>query len=1120
MAVSPPNIDERTAELVNQQLQQLIRFYAAPSDAGPDWAFSGLGEGLVGVAARFSEIVIQRLNQVPQKNFLAFLNLLGASLLPPQPARVPLTFYLAKGSPTDGLVPAGTQVAAPPGPNEKDPVIFETENELMVTAAQLVALFTTDPARDMYADYGAAISSVIANGAPCFHGNRKAEHILYIGDSLLGSAGISSLTLAFVMSAAGADPQTVQWEFWNGNDWVAQSPTGDGTKNLRQSGSVTFSPVAAVPLQSVNSAPQNWLRCRLMTAITTDSSPRGGMVRSSQLPFVPSVALTAQIAAAGETPAAAFTNQTPVDLTKDFYPLGEKPRLSDCLYLTLDSKFARAGASLDIHVTLANPVSGSPILPLPVVYTKGNILLAWELWNGRYWDLIGTSTSQGSQSAGFKDGTQAFTNSGIVSFALPSMPASSTIGGVTGMWIRVRIAGGHYGLEARWIPTTDPKVPYQFIIADFAPPVIKSLTTDYQYAATHAPEAILSYNDFKFQDNTGKNSQGGFAPFVAMQDTQPTFYFGFILPPGRSSFLNNPVSLFLQSVDLKFGQTSVPLSPDISKAAADPGNVADHMVLVTNPDTVPASYKFDVVGTRWQTIADASPLTVQPGDSAQLHLKVTVPSGTAFGDSDSGFLRLLGDDSLPRESAEFITYAHEEAVQTQQLRIKWEYWNGTQWAATAAKDNTNNFAQDGVVEFLPPPDFADHTKFGMGPYYWLRARWEQGEFEREPRLSRVLPNTVMGSQTVTILNEVLGSSDGSGGQQFQTARSPVLAGQTVMVREPEMPTAEELATIEAEEGNDAVTIVLDAVGQPKEVWVRWHQVEDFYASDAHSRHYTLNHLTGQIMFGDGLSGLIPPAGTGNLVAGIYKTGGGSLGNRAAQTIVQLKTTLPYVDKVTNLEASTGGAEAESTNSLIDRVPTEIRHRRRAVTVEDYEDLAHLASPDVARALCVPDRDLVADPFDTLPAAPGNVSVMIVPDSPESKPQPSFVLVQRVQQFLLASCPANVNVVVVGPLYMRVDVQVEIGLVSLDSSGTVVQKVQALLDAFLHPLTGGFAKTGWEFGRAPHRSDLYALLKQVPEADHVRSLVVNEVEDSPGTRGTGRFLVYSGIHTINLVYEPS
>jgi hypothetical protein len=33
-------------------------------------------------------------------------------------------------------------------------------------------------------------------------------------------------------------------------------------------------------------------------------------------------------------------------------------------------------------------------------------------------------------------------------------------------------------------------------------------------------------------------------------------------------------------------------------------------------------------------------------------------------------------------------------------------------------------------------------------------------------------------------------------------------------------------------------------------------------------------------------------------------------------------------------------------------------------------------------------------------------------------------------------------------------------------------------------------------------------------------VVQEVEDSPGSRETGRFLVYSGNHTISLVFEPS
>jgi hypothetical protein len=49
---------------------------------------------------------------VPEKNFLAFLNLIGTELLPPQPARAPLTFRLAENSPVDALVPAGTQAAA------------------------------------------------------------------------------------------------------------------------------------------------------------------------------------------------------------------------------------------------------------------------------------------------------------------------------------------------------------------------------------------------------------------------------------------------------------------------------------------------------------------------------------------------------------------------------------------------------------------------------------------------------------------------------------------------------------------------------------------------------------------------------------------------------------------------------------------------------------------------------------------------------------------------------------------------------------------------------------------------------------------------------------------------
>src|SRR5207245_9849717 len=76
---------------------------------------------------------------------LAFVGLLGAAPLPPQPARAPLAFSLAAASPTDAVVPAGTRVAAPPADGEKEPILFETERELVVTAARPDSVFVRAP---------------------------------------------------------------------------------------------------------------------------------------------------------------------------------------------------------------------------------------------------------------------------------------------------------------------------------------------------------------------------------------------------------------------------------------------------------------------------------------------------------------------------------------------------------------------------------------------------------------------------------------------------------------------------------------------------------------------------------------------------------------------------------------------------------------------------------------------------------------------------------------------------------------------------------------------------------------------------------------------------------------
>lgn len=390
---------------------------------------------------------------------------------------------------------------------------------------------------------------------------------------------------------------------------------------------------------------------------------------------------------------------------------------------------------------------------------------------------------------------------------------------------------------------------------------------------------------------------------------------------------------------------------------------------------------------------------------------------------------------------------------------------------------------------------------------------ESGEYEFKPKCSRLLLNTTMASQSVTVRDEVLGSSDGSEFQKFKIRRVPVLSGQKLEVREPESPSAGELLLIKNEEGSDAVSTT-DNQGR-KEIWVRWHETPDFYGSGPRDRHYVLNHLTGDILFGDGISGLIPPVGNGNLRIVCYKSGGGAAGNKAENTIVQLKTTVPYVEKVTNTEASAGGADAETIESLINRAPRTIRHRGRAVTLEDYEDLAMLASPKVARAKCVPLCNLKTDSLSKVSELAGEVSVIIVPRSNVDKPLPSLELIKRVRDDLVANSLPTVNVSVVGPLYVSVQVTVEITLSSMQGASGVEQAVYHKLADFLHPLTGGSDKSGWSFGRKPHKSDFYALIEAVQGVDHISSLSVTETEDLAGAIGTGRFLVYSGEHAVFL-----
>src|SRR5690606_10864468 len=106
----------------------------------------------------YLETILQRLNQAPYKNLLAFLDLLGIQLIPPRPARVPVVFRLPDNV-IDINLPAGTRLAAPPPPESTNQIVFETERATGVAVANLKQVFSLWPGRDQYIDHSTAIES-------------------------------------------------------------------------------------------------------------------------------------------------------------------------------------------------------------------------------------------------------------------------------------------------------------------------------------------------------------------------------------------------------------------------------------------------------------------------------------------------------------------------------------------------------------------------------------------------------------------------------------------------------------------------------------------------------------------------------------------------------------------------------------------------------------------------------------------------------------------------------------------------------------------------------------------------------------------------------------------------
>lgn len=193
----------------------------------------------------------------------------------------------------------------------------------------------------------------------------------------------------------------------------------------------------------------------------------------------------------------------------------------------------------------------------------------------------------------------------------------------------------------------------------------------------------------------------------------------------------------------------------------------------------------------------------------------------------------------------------------------------------------------------------------------------------EENLRWFLPVSAVEGSTVS--NELIGTSDGSPNQLHALGRHPVIAGSIT-------------ATVTGPGGSTL-----------------WHEVRTLAVAGPVQRSFMVQRGadgTVTLLFGDGVNGAIPPKGSGLdqvEVHATYRVGGGPQGNVPPGTA--FTSPISALRRIVAPAGGSGGAVGETVVGARDLAPRLYRAQNRAVTTEDYVELA-LRTPGVGKARAV------------------------------------------------------------------------------------------------------------------------------------------------------------------------
>ncbi|MBM7568282.1 baseplate J/gp47 family protein [Paenibacillus sacheonensis] len=559
---NPPAIDTRDREQLIEQMKRLAPHYT------PEWRFRpedpDPGTALSLLFAHLLSGNIERLNQVPGKSFLAFLNRFHVELAQAKPALAQITFQLTEGTPEPVYIDRGVQLAASV-PGEDRPILFETASPILLTSARITDALTVSPRLDrivhLMQDGAMERLPGEGRGTALFgpEGDNLQEHAMYLRHDylfLLRNPALLEFTVFHSRNGQAVDesvqlltdPGKVRWEYYSGGQWVEFNRAYGSGATIRL---IKFTNQPIDPYD-YNGMPGRWIRCRAVSMEEQSGSIALSKVQLDRLRMKSEYASPSK--EDGIRPDRLYFNDVQLNDEEACLPFGDFFALFGLFYLSSEEVLSKRGATVTLlfdaeilqHKLIPDQpvqINWKPIMKrheMEKTESYDPVTVAtiqWEYWNGYSWALLPIDASAQKLFSVPWEGRQAKE----MTFVVPENLAPISVNAEENYWIRGRIV--------QILNAYSPKAIYYS-------PVVSGLKMRFGYGQPErSPQRLFIQNNMEIKERTGEAQLGSdvFRPFIALEGRYPAVWFAFDAPPERG-----PIHLYLQLVERRVAEDDIP----------------------------------------------------------------------------------------------------------------------------------------------------------------------------------------------------------------------------------------------------------------------------------------------------------------------------------------------------------------------------------------------------------------------------------------------------------------------------------------------------------------------------------------------------------------------------------